>query len=178
MTLYEEVVRDLAKKAADSTFKMNQAYFRRQRSSFLDPAHPSKRLKAAEGDDTAINEACLHAMVAIKKNPNDTSAMQVYLGQAAKPTTAECVGLLKWALDLNPSHPKQITALLDIMRYIERTNVKTEYTTQWECVRLHLDRAMCIARTKARKVEPIEFAKTHALVLSLFMDSGSLDKVI
>jgi hypothetical protein len=178
VTLYKQTETDLVKKATDPEFVMGGPYFAAKRLLWRDPTHPTKRLKVPEGVAEKVNSHLLKAMVAAKTNVADTALMQAYVGSATVINTTELVGLFKWGHELSISSSKQLSALLDLIRFSNRLDIKNTHADMYALMYDKFISGLVATRARAKRVDAEAFCRLHRVLLTPFVNNDKLDEVL
>ena len=177
-TLSELTREDLTRRHSDPSFKMGFYYFKTLRDKYRNTEHPSKRLKVDAASECTPNPALLKAMVRVKKNASDMADIQAFLGSAVSVNRAELVGICRWALDLRPSNGKHLLALVDVLRFFKRMDIKAKYSDVFSAMFTHMEESLCTLRKKNKSVEAEVFCRLNDDVVTMFLQPSNLDLVL
>lgn len=177
--LFQKLCDDLRRKRREPTFVMGARYYRTLKDQYRAPTDPLSML-TAPNPPQIVAPSLLKAMIATKKARPDHTLMQAYLGRAAKPNKTELVGILKWGLGLRPSSDKQVGPLMDLCRFIARTDVCKHYPDEFAVMQPAIDATLLAAhnRSKLDKTDSVVFVQLHRQVCELLIPGDALGKVL
>ncbi|CAK0886134.1 unnamed protein product [Prorocentrum cordatum] len=132
-TIFENVLAQVRKKKRDRTVKMGGLFYRRMKEKHPKKNDHSEVLVGASPPEP-VAPLLFKALVASNKTRPDHTLMVTYIGANEAKNKNEIVGIVKWAIKLNPKAPKNVKFLQPFLKFVVRTKVAEKYGLIYDSV--------------------------------------------
>lgn len=180
MTLRERLVQDKHDQRSGKSITTGAGYYRQLRDLYADTESLAKKLKVSNPDEE-VGVRLTRSLTAWKAGNSNKGPITERLASEPTANQKELVGVLRMALQIRPTASMaQCNLVLDVMRFVVRTNLASVFAQEVEMLRTVWDDALCAAwgNMKKERFSPKTFVSVYGHILSLACDHNQVDAIL
>lgn len=183
-TLWDRLRRDThqSRHDPDAAITFGRDYYNELKALYAPADDPDAMLRSLNPSPRLpVGSALMQAMIATQKSVPDKSLMMAYLSTTkTAPNKTEAIGILRWAIGLNPLNVKHLPNCQDVARCAFRFNMPSLFPDAWACASKWFDDVLDASFSHARSTGMTlsNFLQIYESVAKLVLPAAPLKRVM